>query len=629
MPASIGSVGGVGIPGVGSLNFGIAIPPITFVRPIDPVDLVAATTPVETASAEIFFESLLSVSSGIQAFVEMLLAVSSGNTINAESLLALAQSNQLAIENLQSASSGSQIVAEMLAALSDSNQCAFENLLLLSNANQLSAEDLLALSNAGQLSAEDLLALSQSSQLSIEDLLALSTSGQLSAENLSALTNAYQIFFESLLQVVATGLVPFESGLSVSDGTEIFWEAAGATATPVSGQSTISFESLLSLSRTSLFTCESLLAAISNLIISYESLLVLNVGGVIATDYLSAFSESTSLVVENLLSVSRSILASLEQKGGTKSEPVLALENLAVVKIETTASDDFNRADTTSDLNPDLNGSWITNTASINTPRIQNNQLETGLDDFLSGESLMYRPTNTGISQFSQLEYASATSGRGGPAVHILTSGGFGNATAYIAQYDSSLHVIQLMKCVNRNLGSSGSVGLTQLGADYPVTLVPGDIIRIQIDGTTLKVFLNNVLIIGPQVDSTITSGRIGVIYSKGTGTIYWDNWSGGDLVATGTQQNIESLLSLTTSGQEFVESALAVVLSAIARLEMEIKTSVSNQSEISPEWTSLAKYITKLIKLRSTLRDLNNRTKDRSSMKPEFRNTNLESEEQ
>lgn len=73
-------------------------------------------------------------------------------------------------------------------------------------------------------------------------------------------------------------------------------------------------------------------------------------------------------------------------------------------------------------------------------------------------------------------------------------------------------------------------------GSSFTVTLVPGDVLRFEIQGTALRGYVNGVLR-SSVTDSSITTGkRAGLRGIRlGTGTAGIDNFSFGDFVAPAT----------------------------------------------------------------------------------------------
>ena len=188
--------------------------------------------------------------------------------------------------------------------------------------------------------------------------------------------------------------------------------------------------------------------------------------------------------------------------------------------------DDFNRADTDWDSEPDLNKpeQWDSNSACLEGIEVNSNRLRMG--NFGAGSGGHgFLHTAAGDNQISELEFVSETDGISGPAVRQSPIGGYLSYTGYVAFYDPVNTVIKLRKYVAQDMTASTG---TELGT-YTVTLVATDVIRLHVNGSTLNVYLNGTLIIGPVTDTAITGGSSGAAMSKATGGIIWDNWRGGD----------------------------------------------------------------------------------------------------
>lgn len=193
------------------------------------------------------------------------------------------------------------------------------------------------------------------------------------------------------------------------------------------------------------------------------------------------------------------------------------------------ATDDFASADSDLDTNTILQArGWTISSDDLHAPQIISQELLTGFTGVaIAGMSVMYHTGTYAANQISEFEFVAESSGIGGPSVR--TSGGFLNCTAYAALYDPVNTRIQVRKFVAGALFSGGAVQGTQIGGDYTVTLVAGDRLRIHVRGTTINVYVNDVLVLGPLTDTSITAaGSWGMIHASNTGTITWDNATGG-----------------------------------------------------------------------------------------------------
>lgn len=117
--------------------------------------------------------------------------------------------------------------------------------------------------------------------------------------------------------------------------------------------------------------------------------------------------------------------------------------------------------------------------------------------------------------QYAQVSVAALTSGTYiGPAVRVAATG----ITGYYCYADSAnLYVDLIQSGATTNLGS------------FAITLVAGDVIRLEVSGTSLDCKTNGVSRI-TATNATLTSGRGGIIgYSNAAGSRL-DNWEAGDL---------------------------------------------------------------------------------------------------
>lgn len=192
-------------------------------------------------------------------------------------------------------------------------------------------------------------------------------------------------------------------------------------------------------------------------------------------------------------------------------------------------TDDFDRTDTNSSTDVNLGGGdWAFSSESINTPNINTDTLETGVNGFLSGLNYIYSTVADGPNQISELEFAAETGGVGGPAVRVSGDGGYLNATCYLAEYDPTNSLLRLKKFVAQSLKSGTDPGGTTLDTQS-CAMIAGDKLRIHVHGTTLNVYLNGALLSGPITDTSISGGRVGIMHTEPDGgEIFWDNWTGG-----------------------------------------------------------------------------------------------------
>ena len=184
------------------------------------------------------------------------------------------------------------------------------------------------------------------------------------------------------------------------------------------------------------------------------------------------------------------------------------------------ATDDFNRAN----ANP-IGGNWTT-FSSEGAMQIVSNAITPA--SVSSDSGAWYNAIGWPNDQYSQLPVTilNGVSGAGlGPAVRVAN----GAQTYY--------------RCAVDHAGS-GNVELVRAVAGSHTTLwtrtatfVDGDLVRLEVQGSTLRAFIAGVQVGADFVDgSPITSGNAGIAFSSGSVTsTSGDNWEGGDLAAATT----------------------------------------------------------------------------------------------
>jgi|SRR5579884_2085868 len=169
-------------------------------------------------------------------------------------------------------------------------------------------------------------------------------------------------------------------------------------------------------------------------------------------------------------------------------------------------SDDFNRSNSVGSLG----ANWTE--APSGGFSVWNNAMATESTGVYP--SLAYWSANTfNANQYAQLKATSIASNwnAAGPAVRVSS----GNC--YAASWHDT-NVLELHKVVS---GTDTTLGTS-------ATLAVGDVIRIEVSGTSISVKKNGVVVIGPVTDSGVSSGPAG-LYSNGSGA-GGDDWTGGEL---------------------------------------------------------------------------------------------------
>ena len=171
--------------------------------------------------------------------------------------------------------------------------------------------------------------------------------------------------------------------------------------------------------------------------------------------------------------------------------------------VKVAVSDDFNRS------SGSLGANWTTNpTDGI---QIWSNY---ALDNGTSYPDLAWWSANSfNNSQFASLTVTAIQSSwqAFGPAVRVSAGNGYG-----ATWHDTT--VLDLRKVVG---GAQSTIGTTS-------TVSVGDVIRIEVSGSSITVKKNGVAVIGPVTDTSISSGAAGM-YGAGN-PAQGDSWAGGDL---------------------------------------------------------------------------------------------------
>lgn len=186
-------------------------------------------------------------------------------------------------------------------------------------------------------------------------------------------------------------------------------------------------------------------------------------------------------------------------------------------------TDTFNRADAGS-----LGANWA---EFVNGYKIVSNQAD-AVNAGSPGQRAYYIGAAAGTDQFS-----AATVGTG-----LATNGGFdtrvfvrlsGSGTT-VNGYELAWGDTRGTNVVIFRLDSGGETTLQTTS----LTVAPGDVMRLEVEGSTLRAYQNGVQIGTNVTDANHTTGEVG-IHGYFTGYDVFDAWEGGDLAAgvTAAQQ--------------------------------------------------------------------------------------------
>lgn len=186
------------------------------------------------------------------------------------------------------------------------------------------------------------------------------------------------------------------------------------------------------------------------------------------------------------------------------------------------ATDDFNRAD-----NPDLGAAWNARQNSFKI--LTNTATPTTFTDSCEFYSNITWP-NDQYSQVTVTGISGTTNGAGiGAAVRVDPTN-LGGGNAYINLY-----------WVVVNSAASNNVSLVKRIANVETSLGQrtqafsnGDIVRLEVQGTTLRVYRNGVQLGADFTDSSIASGSAGMSLSGPMTAGSVDAWEGGSIAVAG-----------------------------------------------------------------------------------------------
>lgn len=206
--------------------------------------------------------------------------------------------------------------------------------------------------------------------------------------------------------------------------------------------------------------------------------------------------------------------------------------------------DDFNRAnvDWSNDatLGTGIPGLWSAMAQDTRGIHIEDNELylgRLGTKIILAGggHGVIQRTQTVGANQSSQLTFRGVLDSGGFSGPSVLTDFIFAASPSphlsvmwgYAAMYETATNELSL-RFYN---GTDPTISTGDELAVYPVTLVAGDTVRIDHRGTNLRVYVNDVLVIGPIIHTVLNTGWPGAMsnYSGTAGGIRWNDWVGGD----------------------------------------------------------------------------------------------------
>lgn len=191
-----------------------------------------------------------------------------------------------------------------------------------------------------------------------------------------------------------------------------------------------------------------------------------------------------------------------------------------VESVKTSASDDFNRANSDPLSDPGGALTWSVGPGGFEPVKIVSNQVIPSGSGAYCG-AVAASPTFAADQECTVTigtEYPSWT----GPVVRAQS----GSANCYMLFVTGSLVGVELYKVTN---GSSTPPTITQLGSTYTISaLTNGDTLTLRSVGTTLTIYKNGVALSPTVTDSTYSSGQPGLFFLNTVRSI--TEWTATDI---------------------------------------------------------------------------------------------------
>lgn len=189
------------------------------------------------------------------------------------------------------------------------------------------------------------------------------------------------------------------------------------------------------------------------------------------------------------------------------------------------STDDFNRAD-----NAQLGVNWSNRKGGDTSFGISTNRLSIGLNqDTFS----FYNGMSFSSDQYSQMALSSlsGTNDQTGLGVCVrCDTTNLGGGAAYINMYYA---VVNTKASLNVTVSKFVADTYTML-SQRTQAWTDGDILRLEAQGSTLRVYRNGTQMGADITDSSISVGAAGVAHGASFATGFGDNWEGGDIAAGG-----------------------------------------------------------------------------------------------
>lgn len=199
-------------------------------------------------------------------------------------------------------------------------------------------------------------------------------------------------------------------------------------------------------------------------------------------------------------------------------------------------SDDFNRA------NGPLGANWTVRAVGTDAGiDIVSNQAKASAG---SGEALAWfsgAGWTGGADQYSEAVIIALESGKD-MAIACRASGlSVAVANVYLFDINPNGAAVALGGTIQCSFYKQVLGAFTQIGSDFGIVINANDLLRLEVQGTSLRAYKNGSQVSTTQTDSSIASGNPGLYIGSGTGSI-WDDFAAGDFGVAATVKQLAAL---------------------------------------------------------------------------------------
>jgi len=179
------------------------------------------------------------------------------------------------------------------------------------------------------------------------------------------------------------------------------------------------------------------------------------------------------------------------------------------------ATDNFNRADT---IGPDMGQGWVnvTGYSADNGMQIVSNAV---VPTTLASDKVeLYTSASFKADQYAQADI-SVTGATSETGIGLALRGGFnGSYYRIVVNKGDFIHISKFILGAFTSLAFRGTAW------------TDGDTLRVEVQGTTIRVYRNGIQQGADITDASIVSGYSGVAYSSTSTSASLDNWSAGSI---------------------------------------------------------------------------------------------------